>query len=78
MTNQSSGRSEDVRRSLEQNLRNLALNMNAICKGDGNPGELVDQIVKLAESLIAYNETYGTVPEEELIRRALANVVEPE
>jgi hypothetical protein len=63
---------------LEQNLRNLVLNMNAICKGDGNPGELVDQIVKVAESLIAYKEPYGSRPKEELIRRALANVVKPE
>jgi hypothetical protein len=55
-------------------LRHLAKNMTAISKGGGKSGELVDQIVKVAESLIAYDQTFGTRPEEDLIRHALAEV----
>jgi hypothetical protein len=46
--------------------------MNAISEGGGKPHQLVEEIVKVAESLIAYNEAYGIRPHQELIRRALA------
>jgi hypothetical protein len=59
--------------ALERRLRSLARNMRAIGKGGGKPDELVEEIVKVAESLIAYNEVYGIRPPQELIRRALAN-----
>ena len=48
--------------------------MNAIGEGGGKPDELVEEIVKVADSLIAYNEAYGIRPYQELIRRALANL----
>jgi hypothetical protein len=48
--------------------------MCAISEGGGKPDELVEEIVKVAESLIAYNEAYGARPHDELIRRALANL----
>lgn len=48
--------------------------MSAIGGGGGKPDELVEEIVKVAESLIAYNEAYGIRPQQELIRRALANL----
>ena len=60
--------------ALEQSLRSLARNMSAIGEGVGKPGELVKEIVKVAEALIAYNEAYGMRPRTELIRRALANL----
>ena len=66
------GSREDVKKTLEERLRNLARNIAAISKGIGRPGELVDEIVGVAESLIAYNEAFGTRPPEGLIRRALA------
>jgi hypothetical protein len=48
--------------------------MAEISEGGGKPGELVDQIVKVAESLIAYDGAFGMRPKEELIRHALAGV----
>jgi hypothetical protein len=72
MTDASSKPSQDAANALEQTLRQLAKNMHAISEGSGKPGELVEDIVKVAESLIAYNEAYGTRPHIELIRRALA------
>ena len=41
--------------------------MSAIGEGGGKPDELVEEIVKVAESLIAYNEAYGIRPQQELI-----------
>ena len=63
---------EGVKKALEDSLRALARNMTAISVGGGEPGDLVDQVVKVAECLIAYNESFATRPEEALIRRALA------
>lgn len=63
-----------MKEALEDRLRNLARNMAAISEGGGAPGDLVDQIVKVAESLIAYDESFGCRPDEELIRRALTHV----
>ena len=60
--------------ALERRLRSLARNMRAISEGGGKPDELVEEIVKVAESLIAYNEAYGIRPYQELIRRALTNL----
>jgi hypothetical protein len=68
----SSEPSQDAKNALEQRLRKLAKNMDAIRAGSGKPGKLVEDIVEVAESLIAYNEAYGTRPHIELIRRALA------
>jgi hypothetical protein len=65
---------DGVKHVLLARLRNLARNMTAISKGGGESGELVDQIVKVAESLIAYDQAFGMRPEEDLIRRALAEV----
>ena len=72
MTDASSERSQDATAALEQRLRKLAKNMHAIREGSGKPDELVEDIVNVAEALIDYNETYGTRPHIELIRRALA------
>jgi hypothetical protein len=66
--------SNNAEKSLERRLRSLARNMRAIGEGGGKPDELVEEIVKVAESLIAYNEAFGTRPDPELIRRALANL----
>jgi hypothetical protein len=66
--------SNNAEEALERRLRSLARNMRAIGEGGGKPDELVEEIVKVAESLIAYNEAYGIRPPQELIRRALANV----
>jgi len=63
---------------LEKRLRTLAKNLDAISKGLGSPGQLIDDIVKVAEALLAFNEAYGMRPDEELIRRALAKVHEEE
>jgi hypothetical protein len=68
-------RSKDIKDALENRLGNLATNIAAISNGRGKPGELVDQIVNVAESLIAYNEAFGTRPEEDLIRRALVHAM---
>ena len=65
---------DNAEKALEQRLRSLARNMSAIGGGGGKPAELVEEIVKVAESLIAYNESYGIRPQQELIRRALANL----
>ena len=65
---------DNAEKALEQRLRSLARNMSAIGKGGGKPDELVEEIVKVAASLIAYNEAYGIRPQQELIRRALANL----
>jgi hypothetical protein len=65
---------DNAEKVLEQRLRSLARNMSAIGEGGGKPDELVGEIVKVAESLIAYNEAYGIRPQQELIRRALANL----
>jgi hypothetical protein len=64
----------NAEKALERRLRGLGRNMSAISEGSGNPHELVEEIVKVAESLIAYNEAYGTRPHEALIRRALTNL----
>ena len=64
--------SDNAEKALEQRLRSLAKNMGAISEGGGRPDELVEEIVKVAESLIAFNEAYGTRPHQGLIRRALA------
>jgi hypothetical protein len=66
--------SNNAEEALEQRLRTLARNMKAIGKGGGNPDQLVEEIVKVAESLIAFNEAYGIRPHQALIRRALANL----
>jgi thiamine pyrophosphokinase len=66
--------SDDAEKGLERRLRRLARNMRAIGEGGGKPDELVEEIVKVAKSLIAYNEAYGIRPHQELIRRALANL----
>jgi hypothetical protein len=66
--------SDNAEKALEQRLRSLARNMSAIGEGGGKPDELVEEIVKVAESLIAYNEARGIRPHQELIRRALANL----
>jgi hypothetical protein len=71
MTDQSSGSRDDVKNVLEDRLRKLARNIAAISQRRGEPGKLVDQIVEVAESLIAYNEAFGERPDEELIRRAM-------
>jgi hypothetical protein len=60
--------------ALEESLRDLAKNMSAISRGGGTPGELVEQIVKVGESLLAYDEALGMRPSEELIRRALTSI----
>ncbi len=67
-----------MKQILEERLRDLARNMAAISEGAGTPGELIDQIVKVAESLIAYDESFGHRPEDELIRRALAHSSAPD
>jgi hypothetical protein len=64
---------DDVHTVLEQRLKDLAANVSAITEGGGKPDELVDDIVRVAEALIAYNEAYGTRPGGEMIRRALKN-----
>jgi len=73
MTHERSDSGNDVRSALEDRLARLARSMIAISEGGGKPGKLVDQIVEVAESLIAYDEAFGRRPEGELIRRALAN-----
>jgi hypothetical protein len=77
MTNQPPHSREAVSIALEESLRALARNMTAISRGRGVPGELVEQIVKLAESLIAYDDVLMMRPSEELIRRALTSVGPP-
>jgi hypothetical protein len=57
--------------TLERAIRSLAMNMRAISEGEGKPDQLVEEIVKVAESLIAYNEAWEMRPSQELIRRAL-------
>jgi hypothetical protein len=57
--------------TLERALRSLAMNMRAISEGEGKPDLVVEEIVKVAESLIAYNEAWEMRPSQELIRRAL-------
>jgi hypothetical protein len=52
-------------------LRELARNILAIGEGGGAPGELVDEIVKIAEGLLAFNEVHGHRPGPELIREVL-------
>jgi hypothetical protein len=64
----------NAEKALERRLRSLAVTMRAISAGGGEPDQLVDEIVKVAESLIAYNEAYQTRPHQELIRRALGNL----
>jgi len=66
--------SNNAEKFLERRLRSLARNVRAIGEGGGKPDELVEEIVKVAESLIAYNEAFETRPHPELIRRALANL----
>jgi hypothetical protein len=74
MTNQPPEPRQAVSIALEESLRDLAKNMSAISRGGGTPGELVEQIVKVAESLLAYDEALRMRPSEELIRRALTSV----
>jgi hypothetical protein len=52
-------------------LRELARNILAIGEGGGAPDELVDEIVKIAEALLVFNEVYGRRPDPELIREVL-------
>jgi hypothetical protein len=52
-------------------LRELARNILAISEGGGAPGELVDEIVKIAEGLLVFNEVHGHRPGPELIREVL-------
>ena len=66
--------SDNAEKALEQRLRSLARNMKAIGEGGGKPDELVEEIVNVAESLIAYNEAFGIRPHQALIRRALTNL----
>ena len=75
MTNQPPVSREAVSIALEESLRALARNMTAISRGGGVPGKLVEQIVKVAESLIAYNEVLMMRPSEELIRRGLTSAI---
>jgi len=42
---------DNAEKALEQRLRSLARNMSAIGEGGGKPDELVEEIVKVAESL---------------------------
>jgi hypothetical protein len=77
MTGQSQS-SQGAKALFEQRLRALAKNLQAISKGRGKPGDVVDQIVEVAESLIAFDEAFGMRPQDELIRRALANLHEGE
>jgi hypothetical protein len=65
---------EAVSIALEESLRALARNMTAVSRGGGVPCELVEQIVKVAGSLLAYDEVLIMRPSEELIRRALTSV----
>jgi len=74
MTHERLDSGNDIRSALVDRLARLARSMAEISEGGGKPGELVDQIVKVAESLIAYDGAFGTRPEEELIRHALARV----
>jgi hypothetical protein len=52
-------------------LRELAKNILAIGEGGGAPDELVDEIVKIAEGLLVFNEVHGQRPCPELIREVL-------
>ena len=52
-------------------LRELARNILAIGEGGGAPDELVDEIVKIAEGLLVFNEVYGRRPDPGLIREVL-------
>jgi hypothetical protein len=74
MTHERLDSRNDIRSALVDRLARLAKSMAEISEGGGKPGELVDQIVKVAESLIAYDGAFGMRPEEELIRHALAGV----
>jgi hypothetical protein len=78
MTNQPFGSREDVKRMLEERLRFLAKNTAAISEGGGEPDKLVEQVVDVAESIIAFDQVFGTRPTGELIRRALLNAHEEE
>jgi hypothetical protein len=62
---------DTAEKTLERALKSLAANMRAIGEGEGKPDELVEEIVRVAESLIAYNEACGIRPSQKLIRRAL-------
>jgi len=70
--------SADSKAMLEERLRTLAKNFDAISKGRGRPRELIADFVNVAESLLAFDEAYGTKPDEKLIRRALAKLHEEE
>ena len=69
---------QDSKAVFEQRLRALAKNFDAISKGHGRPRELIADFVDVAEALLAFEEAYGTKPDEELIRRALAKFHEEE
>ena len=69
---------QDSKAVFEQWLRALAKNFDAISKGHGRPRELIADFVNVAEALLAFEEAYGTKPDEELIRRALAKFHEEE
>jgi hypothetical protein len=74
MTHERLDSGNEIRSALVERLARLARCIAEISEGGGKPGELVDQIVKVAESLIAYDGAFGMRPEEELIRHALARV----
>jgi hypothetical protein len=57
-------------------LRELARNILAISEGGGAPGELVNEIVKIAECLLVFNEIHGGRPASELIREVLTRLGE--
>ena len=69
---------QDPKTLFGQRLRGLARNLDAISKGGGSPRELIDDVVNVAESLLAFDEAFKTRPDEELIRRALAKLHEEE
>ena len=65
----------DPKALLEERPRTLAKNMSGISEGGGKPGELIKEIVNVAEALIAFDKAFGTRPNAELIRRALEKKV---
>ena len=59
------------RRDLERSQKN----MSGISEGGGKPGELIKEIVNVAEALIAFDKAFETTPNAELIRRTLEKKV---
>jgi hypothetical protein len=68
----------EVQALFERRLRTLAKNMIAISNGNGRPSGLVEQIVEVAESLIAFDKAFGMRPQAEFIQRALADAHDKE